>query len=219
MEIQWLGHACFKITHEGYSVVIDPYNAGYVNGYPELRVKADKVLVSHEHYGHNYREGVILSGRPESDCPFRISTMEVYHDAVFGRLHGTCLVHILEADGLKAVHTGDLGVHLDESEQAQIFGADALMICAGSYRALPAQEVWRLTDEVFPKAIIPMHYHDGKRGYKRLETLDDLIKYYDADEMIHRYDTDRITIDEDTEPQIAVLKYLGGNNGDFTQER
>lgn len=57
MTIQWLGHASFRITHQGYSIVIDPYNSDYINGYPKLRVRADRVLVSHEHFGHNYREG------------------------------------------------------------------------------------------------------------------------------------------------------------------
>ena len=27
MTIQWLGHAGFRITHQGYSIVIDPYNS------------------------------------------------------------------------------------------------------------------------------------------------------------------------------------------------
>ena len=70
MTIQWLGHACFRITHQDYSIVIDPYNSDYINGYPKLRAKADQILVSHEHFGHNYRQGVILSGKPESESPF-----------------------------------------------------------------------------------------------------------------------------------------------------
>ena len=68
MKITWHGHACFSITHDGYTVVIDPYNADYTAGYPKLHLKADKLLISHEHYGHNCREAVTLSGRPESDC-------------------------------------------------------------------------------------------------------------------------------------------------------
>ena len=79
MEIQWLGHACFKITHKGYSVVIDPYDSDYTTGYPKLKVKADKLLISHEHYGHNYRKGVELSGRPDRDCPFEISVLETWN--------------------------------------------------------------------------------------------------------------------------------------------
>ncbi len=26
MQISWLGHSCFKISHDGYSLVIDPYD-------------------------------------------------------------------------------------------------------------------------------------------------------------------------------------------------
>ena len=88
MKITWHGHACFSITHDGYTVVIDPYNADYTAGYPKLHLKADKLLISHEHYGHNCREAVTLSGRPESDCPFEISTLEVSHDSVCGIMRG-----------------------------------------------------------------------------------------------------------------------------------
>lgn len=209
IKIQWLGHACFAISYRGYTVVIDPYNSDYTAGYPRLRVKADKLLVSHEHYGHNYREGVILSNRPESDCPFEISTLEVSHDGLYGKMRGLCLVHILEADGLKLVHMGDIGTQLNGGEISRLFGADALMVTAGSCTGLPAQEVWRMTEELFPKVIIPMHYRDGSRGARRLEHITDLTNLFEAPEMVHWYDTDTIYIDENTEPQVAVLKYLG----------
>ncbi len=209
MEIKWLGHACFAITHKGYTVVIDPYNSDYTAGYPKLRVRADKVLVSHEHYGHNYREGVILSGRPESDCPFGITSFEVSHDGVYGIMRGSCLVHILEADGLRVAHMGDVGTQLNGGEQTKLLGLDAIMVTAGSCTGLPAQEVWRLTEQIFPKVIIPMHYRFGNHGSRRLEHVDALTNLFEAPEMTHYYDTDTITITEDSEPQIAVLKYMG----------
>ena len=140
MQIQWLGHACFAITHRGYTVLIDPYNADYTNGYPKLRLKADRLLVSHEHFGHNYREGVQLSGRPESDCPFEISTLRVPHEFKLGNWRGFCDIHILEADGCKLVHMGDLGTQLDGGQISRLYGADAAMVCAGSCTALPSQE-------------------------------------------------------------------------------
>ena len=121
MEIQWLGHACFKISHKGYSVVIDPYDSDYTAGYPKLRVKAVKLLISHEHYGHNYRKGVELSGRPESDCPFEISTLETWHDSVGGIMRGKTLIHILEADGLKLAHMGDIGTGLTGGGISRLF--------------------------------------------------------------------------------------------------
>lgn len=209
MEIKWLGHACFAITHKGYTVVIDPYNSDYTAGYPKLKVRADKLLVSHEHYGHNYREGVILSGRPESECPFEISSFEVSHDSVYGIMRGSCLVHILEADGLRVAHMGDIGTQLNGGEQSRLFGLDAVMVTAGSCTGLPAQEVWRMTEQIIPKVIIPMHYRFGNHGSRRLEHVDALTNLFEAPEMIHYYDTDTITITEDSEPQIAVLQYMG----------
>ena len=127
MEIQWLGHACFAITHQGFRVVIDPYNSDYINGYPKLNTTADLLLVSHEHYGHNYREGVKLSGRPASDCPFRIEKIRVPHDFKMGNWRGFCDIHVLEADGMKLVHMADIGTQLDGSQVSRLFGADVVM--------------------------------------------------------------------------------------------
>ncbi len=209
MEIKWLGHACFAITHGGYTIVIDPYDSDCTAGYPRLRVRADKLLVSHEHYGHNYRAGVVLSGRPESDCPFAISSFEVWHDNMRGITRGKSLVHILEADGLKIVHMGDIGTQLLSGEAGQILGADALMVTAGSCTGLPSQEVWRMCEEVLPRVIIPMHYRFGEHGARRLEHLDELLHYFNAPGFAHFYESDTIEITPDTEPQVAVLKYLG----------
>ncbi len=210
MELKWLGHACFAITHDGYTVVIDPYNSDYTVGYPKLKgIRADKLLISHEHYGHNYREGVVLSGKPESKNPFKITELEVDHDSVCAIMRGTCKVHILEADGIKVAHMSDIGTRLNGGEVSQLFGADAIMVTAGSCTGLPAQEVWRMSEELFPKALVPMHYRFGNHGARRLEKIEDLANYFEAPEMIHYYNTDTIEITPDIEPQVAVLKYLG----------
>jgi len=207
--IQWLGHACFAIRRGDYTLVIDPYNSDYINGYPKLRVKADKVLVSHEHFGHNYREGVVLSGRPESDCPFEITTLRAPHDFKMGNWRGFTDIHILEADGLKLVHMGDLGTQLDGGQITRLYGADAAMVCAGSCTALPSQEAKRAMDEIMATVIIPMHYRHEGRGAHRLESVEDFANHFESPELIHYYDTDTITITPGMEPQVAVLNYSG----------
>ena len=209
MTIQWLGHACFAIRHKGYTVIIDPYNSDYTAGYPKLRLKADLVLVSHEHFGHNYREGVELSGRPESDCPFAVSSLTAPHEFKMGNWRGFTKIHILEADGLKLVHMGDLGTQLDGGQISRLYGADVCMICAGSATALPSQEAKRVTDEIMAKVIIPMHYRDGNRGGHRLEMIKDFAWHFESPEFIHYYDTDTFEVTPDMEPQVAVLKYQG----------
>ena len=209
MTIQWLGHACFRITHRGYSIVIDPYNSDYTAGYPKLLAKADKVLVSHEHYGHNYRDGVILSGKPEAECPFSIEVMQVPHEFKMGNWRGFCNAHILTADGMKLVHLADLGTQLTGGELTKVFGADVLMICAGSCTALPAQYAKRIVDDIMPNVTIPMHYRDESRGGHRLDTIEEFANYFESPEMFHYYDTDTIEIVPNMEPQVAVLKFRG----------
>ena len=206
LTIQWLGHACFAIRRDDYTLVIDPYNSDYINGYPKLHVKADKVLVSHEHFGHNYREGVELSGRPEADCPFEITTLKAPHEFKMGNWRGFTLIHILKVDGLKIVH---LGTQLDGGQITQLYGADVAMVCAGSCTALPSQEAKRAMDEIMANVIIPMHYRHNGMGGHRLETVEDFANQFESPELIHYYDSDTLTVTPGMEPQVAVLKYLG----------
>ena len=101
MTITWLGRSCFKITHDGYSIVIDPYSAGST-GYPELHVSADMVLISHDHPGHNNAAAVTLSGTSRP-CPFEIEKVEVGHG---GSCKHVQLAAAHELGGVGVIHHG-----------------------------------------------------------------------------------------------------------------
>lgn len=209
MILQWLGHACFKITENNYSIVIDPYDNSYVNGYPRLNVDADQVIVSHENYGHSFREGVHLSGKSERESPFNIESFEVDHDSVGGIMRGKCNVTIFEANGVRVAHMSDIGTQLNGGEISKLMRVDALLATAGSLTGLPSQEIWRMYEELIPTVLIPMHYRDGDRGTRRLESVEELINKFEDPSFAKYYDTDTIEITSDMEPQIAVLKFLG----------
>lgn len=206
MEIKWLGHSCFKISHEGYSVVIDPYDLTNAN-YPPLSVEADAVLCSHEHRGHSYREGVKLSGT-QNPCPYELSVIDAFHDTSWGSLRGKNKIHILNWGGYKIVHMGDMGSLLTDNEKSELFGADVLMINAGGFRAMPSDKTKQLADELFPNVVIPMHYaHDGC-GSRRMERVNAFTDQYMPLPIVHFYDTDTIIIDRNTPQQVAVLKFM-----------
>ena len=209
MIVQWLGHACFKISHNDYSIVIDPYNYRYTEGYPELRVTADKLLVSHEHYGHNCREAVSLSGRGDSGNPFEITSFSVDHDSVGGIMRGSSLVHVLKAGGVKIAHMGDIGTVLTGGQASILSDLDAILVTAGSLTALPSEAIWRLYEELFPRVLIPMHYRDENHGIRRLETVDKLVSYFEDPSFAVEYDSDTLEIIHEMTPQIAILKYQG----------
>ena len=206
MEIKWLGHSCFKITHSGYSVVIDPYETRELSGYPELHLEADAVLCSHEHHGHNNRAAVKLTeaGKP---CPYELSVIDTFHDTSWGKLRGPNRIHILDWDGYKLVHMGDFGCILTDNEKAELFGADVLMINAGGFRAMPSDKTKPLADELFANVVIPMHYaHDGC-GNRRLERVEAFTDQYMPLSIVRFYDTDTIEITRQTPTQVAVLKF------------
>ena len=211
MTIQWLGHACFKITENGYSIVIDPYDSNFVEGYPKLDVSADMVLVSHNHAGHNFTKGVKLSGKSKNECPFEIESFEVDHDSVGGIMRSHCTVHILTANGIKVAHMSDIGTQLNGGEITKLINCDAMMATAGSLTGLPSQEIRRIYDETMPTVLIPMHYRDGDRGPRRLEQIKDLVNQFETPEFFTYYDTDTIEITGNEYPRVAVLKYMGSS--------
>ncbi len=207
MEIKWLGHSCFKISHEGYSVVIDPYQNHETLGYPKLVVAADAVLCSHEHYGHNNREAVRLTGGGKS-CPYTLSVIDTFHDTSWGLLRGPNKIHILDWDGYKLVHMGDFGSVLTDNEKSELFGADVLMINAGGFRAMPSDKTKPLADELFANVVIPMHYAHGRMGNRRLERVEAFTNQYMPLPIVKFYDTDTINITKQTPTQVAVLKFM-----------
>lgn len=203
MTVTWLGRACFKIVHDGYTVVIDPYSAAST-GYPELHVTADKVLVSHDHPGHNNVSAVRLTGTSRP-CPFTIDTVVVGHDEANGNLRGMNTIHILEADGIKLVHAGDVGFYCNDG---RLFAPDALMIGCGSFRTLPAYVLKDMADNMAANVIIPMHYHHESYGNRRICTLEDFTDLYDGELDVVRYPTNTIEITKDMPHHVAVLKYM-----------
>ena len=101
--------------------------------YPHPYLTADLVLCSHGHADHGYRRGASLSGRP---CGIRVETLETFHDEKGGALRGPNTVHILEAEGLRLVHLGDLGHMLSPEQIACSILSTAFFISGNSNGSL-----------------------------------------------------------------------------------
>ena len=173
MKITCNGHSCFTVEANGYSVVLDPYEDGTVPGLPPLRLDADAVLCSHEHYDHNFRGAVTLSGHGNS--PFTVTEVPTFHDDEKGALRGTNIIHILEAGGVKVAHLGDLGHTLSDEQLAQLKGLDAILIPVGGFYTIDAETAKKTADAIGAAVVIPMHYRNGERGFDVLGTLDDFL--------------------------------------------
>ena len=116
---------------------------------------------------------------------------------------------IIEVDGLRIVHLGDLGHTLTAAQLKQIGEVDVLMIPVGGVYTLNGLVAQEVVKQINPKRyILPMHY--GVPGYEDLLS----IKYFldDNPAPIQRFPaTNELLVDSDDklpkEATIAVLHW------------
>ena len=173
MKIKYHGHSCFSITSNDYTIVLDPYTG--VKGFEDVDLMANEVIASHTHKDHAFTEGVRVIPAAST---FAVDKIATFHDDENGSKRGENFVTILEAEGKKLVHLGDLGHLLDDDAVEKIKGCDVLMIPIGGFFTIDAANALQIIDAVKPKNVIPMHYRDGDKGYDVLGTVDDFLTMY-----------------------------------------
>ena len=164
MKLKWLGHSCFKLTLDnGSALVTDPYDEQV--GYPPLRVRADVALSSHGHFDHCCFDALegdpeIINAPGEFEVPgARIIGVPSFHDDAKGKNRGANLIFVIEADGLRIVHLGDLG-HLPETpaQKAAVSNANVLLIPIGGFFTIDTPTAVKLIETYRPCCAIAMHY-------------------------------------------------------------
>ena len=164
MKIKWLGHSCFQLTLDnGKVLVTDPYDDSV--GYPPLHVKCDAALSSHDHFDHNYfaaltGDPVILNEPGERELfGARITAVPSFHDDARGAKRGRNLIHVIEADGFKIAHLGDLG-HLPETDEqkAALTGLDVMLIPIGGFFTIDTPAAVKIIEAFRPRCAIAMHF-------------------------------------------------------------
>ena len=163
MKIKWIGHSCFKVEKNGYSVIFDPYGDGSVPGLGPVRDQANQVLCSHEHGDHNGREGVTIL--PEEECPFRITRIEGFHDDKKGMLRGKNVMTILDDGEERLAHLGDIGCDLDKNQEMQLQNLDVLLIPVGGFFTINAGKAAEIVKKLQPKKVVPMHFRGDKKNF------------------------------------------------------
>lgn len=187
MKIKYHGHACFSVTSDNYTVVIDPYKG--VEGFKDIDLVANEVICSHSHQDHCYTDGVKIN---KTNSPFINEKISVFHDNEKGNKRGLNDINILKAENKVVVHLGDLGHLLDDGIVSKIKNCDVLMIPVGGFFTIGNEESLQIIEAVNPKFIIPMHYKDNDKGLGVLATVDEFInkadKYLDKLLLVKGYE-------------------------------
>lgn len=160
MKIQWLGHSSFRILGSK-TIITDPY--GDI-GLEFPKVRADIVTISHGHYDHNAAERVVGEPAVVDDAGMhRIADVSVMgyntsHDDVQGAKRGGNIIYIIQMDGYRIAHLGDLGCMPDDSVIGALSRVDVLLIPVGGNYTIDAELAAKIVEEVQPRTVIPMHY-------------------------------------------------------------
>jgi L-ascorbate metabolism protein UlaG (beta-lactamase superfamily) len=171
--VRFWGHACFTITAHGKTLLIDPYSPKKV-GYPAFDVAPEVVVITHEHFDHADTSWVrggplVLHGLDKAGTvqsidrtvgPFHVRAVAAqhWHDAAL-RARGNVAIFVIEVDGLKIVHVGDLGEKLDAAQTKAIGTPDVLMVPVGGFFTVDADQAYQVVQQLKPRAyVIPMHY-------------------------------------------------------------
>ena len=201
MNITWLGHSCFKVESQGYTVILDPYQDGKVPGYTPIRETADQVLCSHGHGDHCGTEGVSLrQGKPS---PFTVETIDTWHDDKNGVKRGPNTIHILSDGQCRVAHLGDLGCDLTPEQKDSLRHLTALLVPVGGFFTINAAQAKELADELAPTVVIPMHYRGKGFGYPVIGKVDKFTKLCDD---VVAYPGSELELTPQTGRQTAVLK-------------
>lgn len=165
MKIVWHGHSCFEID-DGLVIVIDPHDGRSI-GIKTPVVRADIVLVSHDHFDHNCVR--IVRGEPSvvrehgerTIRGLKITGLPTYHDADGGAKRGKNTIFCFELDGIRFCHCGDLGHMLSEEQLLAIGQVDVLFIPVGGVFTIDGGQARTLVGQLKPRVAIPMHFRFG----------------------------------------------------------
>lgn len=178
LRIIWHGHACFEFVCGERSAVIDPYRE--VPGYPALALEAGEIYASHSHHDdHGYFEAVKIIAQP-GKSPFKVTTVDTFHDPEGGALRGKNKITVIEAGGVRLAHFGDLGHELSAEQLEAIKGIDIAMIPVGGFYTIDGIQAAELAGKIDAKIVIPMHYRRNGRGFDVISEPDVFLDALDS---------------------------------------
>ena len=185
MKVKWLGHAAFVITSsDGTKVLTDPYKPGSYDGavgYGPITEPVDVVTVSHEHDDHNGVEGLpgqseVVRGCGEHEAGgVRIHGYGCFHDETQGSDRGDNTIFVMDIDGIRVCHLGDLGHALSPEATKEIGPVDILLVPVGGFFTIDAAQAASAAEALGAKVIIPMHFKTESLGFP-IAPVDDFLK-------------------------------------------
>jgi L-ascorbate metabolism protein UlaG (beta-lactamase superfamily) len=189
MQVEWYGQSAFRLSADDVTVAIDPFgDMTPIVGrrrweYPPIAdLRADLLLVTHEHLDHNGVE--VVTGDPHTirsttgtfaGTPVgEVVGVASEHDEAAGTQRGPNTLFVFSLGGLRIAHLGDLGQRALRPEQLAALGqVDVLIAPVGGGPTIGAAQAWEIAEQVGARVVLPMHYRTERIDF--LEPVDALL--------------------------------------------
>jgi len=206
MQLEWYGQSAFRLTDDGTTVFIDPFDdlsamsdRGMRWDYPAIEgVSADLLLVTHEHLDHN---GVgAIGGDPvvlralagTHDSPVgEVVGIASEHDDAAGTQRGPNTLFVFSFGGMRVAHLGDLGqAALRDAQLAALGAVDLLLVPVGDGPTIGATQAMAIVQQVRAKVVVPAHYRT-----ERIDFLEPVDAFAERFATVHRADAPAVDLD------------------------
>lgn len=133
-------------------------------GFRYNKQRADIVTLSHDHPGHTATDMIstdfkLVDGPGEYEISeVFITGVRTYHDNERGAVHGRNTVYVVEVEGLRICHLGDLAHELTDEQAEAIDSVDVLLTPVGGGPGLDATRAIAVINQIEPGIIVPIQY-------------------------------------------------------------
>ena len=111
-------------------------------------------------------------------CPLKLANaVSQVFKRVIGRMvdRGTNIIFVMEVDGVKVCHIGDLGHPLSSQQIADVGKVDVLLIPVGGFFTIDAAAATGVCKSLNPRVIIPMHFKNERCEFP-IAPVDDFLE-------------------------------------------
>jgi len=142
--------------------VIDPFDPSIGLKMPSLDV--DVVLTTHDHEDHNNinacKGAFAVTGPGEYEIKdVSIQGLSSFHDDVEGKERGRNTIYVIDVEGMRLCHLGDLGQdELSSDQVSKIGNVDILFVPVGGIYTIGGKAAAKVISQIEPRIVIPMHY-------------------------------------------------------------
>jgi len=208
LKLTWHGHSCFTLEEDGYAVVLDPYEDGSVPGFGPLKLAAEEVLCSHDHFDHNAAQAVKIrdaAGGGKKN-PFAVTEIHSWHDDAQGAKRGDNTIRVFDDGKYRIAHMGDIGCMPTKEQKDLLKGIDVMLMPVGGFYTMEPAEVFALVQELQPKMLVPMHYRGEGFGFGEIAPLETYLSLAGSGAGVVRLDRNTLTLPEDEAAGFFVLR-------------